>query len=130
MQSWQLFGIGLVTAVGAVLVRQLRPDMAIPIRLTGNVVLFGAIITVSLPIYSCVSVFFDGTAAGQYVDVLLKALGVALAAHMGAEICRDCGENSIAAGVELAAKCEILLLGLPLMTSVLSTASELLGGNV
>jgi stage III sporulation protein AD len=60
------------------------------------------------------------------IEVLLKALGVSILAHVTANICRDAGESSIAYYVELGAKIEILILSLPLLVDVISLAAELL----
>ena len=130
MQSWQIFGVGLLAAVATVVVKQMRADLAVTVRLAGSVVLLGAVVAMSAPIYSYLSALISGTAPGQYAEVLIKALGVALLTHLGAEICRDCGEGGIATAVELAGKCEILLLSLPLVSSILSSAAELLNRSV
>ena len=52
---------------------------------------------------------------------------VAVLTHICGEICRSCGENAAAAGVELGGKAEILLLSLPLIRKILSVAGELFG---
>ncbi len=129
MQSWQIFGVGLLAAVATVVVKQMRADLAITVRLAGSVVLLGAVVAMSVPVYSYLSALLSRTVPQQYAEVLIKALGVALLTHLGAEICRDCGESSIASGVELAGKCEILLLSLPLISSILDTAADILNWN-
>ena len=59
-------------------------------------------------------------------EFLLKALGIAVLTQCCAELCRESGESGVANGVELAGKVEILLLALPLIAEILSTARELL----
>lgn len=130
MQSWQIFGVGLLAAVATVVIKQMRADLAVTVRLAGSVVLLGAVVAMSAPIYSYLSALISRTAPGQYAEVLIKALGVALLTHLGAEICRDCGEGGIATTVELAGKCEILLLSMPLISSILGSAAELLDRSV
>ena len=129
MQSWQIFGVGLLAAVATVIVKQMRADLAITVRLAGSVVLLGAVVAMSAPVYSYLSALISSTATERFAGVLIKVLGVALVTHLGAEICRDCGESGIATSVELAGKCEILLLSLPLISSVLSSAAEILNWN-
>lgn len=130
MQSWQIFGVGLLAAVATVVVKQMRADLAVTVRLAGSVVLLGAVVAMSAPIYSYLSALISRTAPGHYAEVLVKVLGVALLTHLSAEICRDCGESGIATAVELAGKCEILLLSLPLVSSILGSAAELLNRSV
>ena len=130
MQSWQIFGTGILAAVATVVVKQMRADLALTVRLAGSVVLLGAAVAVSAPIYSYLSGLLLSYVPEKYAGALIKALGVALLTHLGAEICRDCGESGIAAGVELAGKCEILLLSLPLVSSILDSAVEILNRNI
>jgi stage III sporulation protein AD len=62
----------------------------------------------------------------EHTSLLLKSLGLALLTQLCGEICRECGENTIADGVELIGKAEILLLSLPLIGEILSLTRELL----
>jgi len=126
MQSWQLFGVGILTVLTAMVVKQLRADMVLPIRLAGSILLLGAVVAMSAPVFGYINSLIESTALSEYADVLIKALGVAILTHISSEICRDCGENTVASAVELAGKCEILLLSLPLISSILRTASEIL----
>lgn len=130
MQSWQIFGVGLLAAVATVVVKQMRVDVALTVRLAGCIVLLGAVVTMSTPVYSYLSALISTAAPIQYAEVLIKALGVALLTYLGSEICRDCGESGIAAAVELAGKCEILLLSLPTVSSILSSAADILNRSV
>ena len=126
MQSWQLFGAGVLTVIAAVVVKQLRADMVLPIRLAGGIVLLGAVIAMSAPVYSYVDSLVNSTGLAEYADILIKALGIAILTHISSEICKDCGEGTVASALELAGKCEILLLSLPLISSIFRAASEIL----
>ncbi len=126
MESWQICGIGLITAMAALVVRQLRGELAIPIRLSGSVVLMAVILGLLAPLCVYFEQLAEGAGLGDGVEVLLKAFGVAMLTQLGAELCRDCGEGTVASCLELAGRCEILLLSLPLISSVLDTARELL----
>ncbi len=61
-----------------------------------------------------------------YMGVVLRALGVALIGQFTSQICRDLGGESIASGVELAAKLEIFVLCLPLISEIMGHAAILL----
>ena len=60
------------------------------------------------------------------VSVMLKALGVALIGKICSDICKECGENGIAEGVEMLSGVVILSLSLPMLSKILSFASEIL----
>ncbi len=126
MESWQICGVGILTAVAALIVKQLRGELALPVRLSGSIVLLGIVLGLMAPICVYLEQLAQSVGLDEYGEVLLKAFGVAMLTQLGAELCRDCGEGTVAGCVELAGRCEILLLSLPLISSVLDTARELL----
>ena len=126
MQSWQIFGIGIVAVLAVVVIKQSRADMAFSVRLASGVVLMGAVLAASLPVYRYIESLIGNTAIAQHADVLIKALGVAVLTHISAEICRDCGEGTVASTIELAGKCEILLLSISPISSILEVARDIL----
>ena len=65
-------------------------------------------------------------ALGEWATGLLKALAIAILTQICADMCRECGESSMANGVELIGKMEILILALPLMEAILELANDLL----
>lgn len=126
MQSWQIFGVGILIALAAVVIRQIRADMVFPVRLAGGIILLGAVVSMSIPLYEYIDSLISSTAMSEYGGVLTKALGVAILTHISSEICKDCGEATVASTVELAGKCEILLLSISPISSILRTASDIL----
>lgn len=60
-----------------------------------------------------------------YLPVMLKGLSVSFLCECAVDICRDCGQNSIASKVEFAGKVEILLLSIPLLRSVIELTKDL-----
>ena len=70
--------------------------------------------------------FRQSVETGYYTSTVMRALGIAIIAQMTSEICRDCGENSTASGVELAGKIEIFILCLPLISEIIGYAGEIL----
>lgn len=59
---------------------------------------------------------------GSYFKVAVKALGIGYITSFVAEACRDAGQNSLALKAELAGKCAIFILSVPLILSILETA--------
>lgn len=115
-----------VPALFAVLiVKQWKTDFS-PLLRIALAILFGGIAIGALsPVIEYLGGLL-GTEQVLYAKILLKALGIAFLSHYAAELCRESGEGSLAGGVELVGKIEILLLCIPLMEQILSTAKELL----
>lgn len=58
----------------------------------------------------------------SYFKVALKALGIGYITAFIADSCRDAGQTALALKAELAGKCAIFLLSVPLVLSILETA--------
>ncbi len=54
-----------------------------------------------------------------HMELLLKALAIALVCNSTSAMCRDCGESALADKAELAGKVAILALCLPLLVQLL-----------
>ena len=130
MESWQICGAALICVVAVVIIKQLKSDFAIPVRLASSLILLGGVIAVGIPLFEYIKRLVSGSALAEYSAILMKAFGIAILTHITAEICRDCGESSVASYVELAGKIEIMLLSLPLVMSVLETAAEILKWHI
>lgn len=55
----------------------------------------------------------------EYIEIMLKALGISLVSRLAGECCKDCGENAVAAQVELVCRISLLVISLPLYKTVL-----------
>lgn len=130
MESWQICGVALLCTMAAVVMKQLRAELALPVRLAGSLVLLGIIISAAVPLFTYINDLILRSALADYASILLKALGIAWLTHITAEVCRDCGESSAASYVELAGKLEILLLTFPLLAKILDTASQILNWQI
>ncbi|MBR6562901.1 MAG: hypothetical protein IKK70_03070 [Clostridia bacterium] len=120
-------GFAVASAMAISLIRQLRPELASLASAIAGVALLVAVIDSLAPFIA----YVKGIAAEQgiesYFAVMLKALAISCACRMSADICRDCGEASLASRVELAGKAGIVLLSLPIITSLLELAKDMLG---
>lgn len=67
-----------------------------------------------------------GAQAGEYLRVLVKAVGLALLGQFAANACRDAGESALAFTVTLCARAAILVAALPLLKQLLGLVGELL----
>ena len=117
-------GVALLTAVSALLVRECGGRLALPISLTGGIVLLLA----ALPrVEETVAVFsrLGALGGGEWISVILKILAVGYTVELGADICRDLGEPSLAARLEIFGRLEILALALPAILSLLELALSL-----
>ncbi|MBQ8140465.1 MAG: hypothetical protein IJ038_02075 [Clostridia bacterium] len=124
-QLFKICAIALIAAVTGVVVRQIKNELSFAVKTAGGVVIFGLIIAMLQPLLSRLeSIALLGESA-LYIDVMLRALGIAILAQITSGICRDCGEDGVASGVELASKIEILILCMPLINKILEYAEQI-----
>ena len=126
MSVLSLCGIALLAAMLILILRELRPSFVPSVRLGASVLLVGSAILLYSTVLSGIRSLFSQTGTGEYIDTVLRALGIALVCELTAIFCRDLGEQTLAEGVQLFGKLEILVLSLPLLDKVLEIAKELL----
>ena len=115
----------ICVAVGIV-VRQIKSEISFVLRAAGGMLIFGLVLLSMEPFFSFFTELGGLGGTEEYISIMLKSLGVAILAHVCSGICRDAGEGSLAGGVELAGKIEILLLCIPLIRRILGYASEMI----
>ncbi len=127
MSPFTVCAFAVVSTCIIAVVRQLRPEMATLAASVAGILVFCYIIESLAPFISFVKGIAAQSGVESYFTLMLKALGVSLCCRMSAEICRDCGENTLASRVELAGKAGIVLISIPVVTQLFEIAKDMLG---
>lgn len=61
----------------------------------------------------------------EQMQMILKALGIAMLSEFAAQACRDAGEEGIALRVEMGGKVMLMLLSLPVMEQITQLIAEM-----
>ncbi len=122
----KICGIGLLAAFCALILKSLKAEYAALVRIGGVVLLFGSAIIGTRELFSELSDMLSDKGVEPYVSMLLKALGIGVITKICSDVCRDCGESSVASGVELSGKISILALCVPQLKELMRYVSELL----
>ena len=96
-------GFFVTVAAGVVIAILLFKNVAAPIKMLGTLLQENGVET-------------------EYFTVAAKAVGIGYVTSFISDICRDAGQTALASKAELAGKCAVFLLALPLMISVFKTA--------
>ena len=126
----RLVGVGLTATVLLVVLGQFQQrSVALVVRVAAAVVLLLAIL---VPLAQVVAALGRIAALahvrGLYLALLLKVLGIAYLATLGAEVARDAGEGALAGKVELAGKVLILVLAVPVLTAIAQLLFKMIPG--
>jgi stage III sporulation protein AD len=125
MMILQAIATGILCAILALTIKKHRPEIALLITLASGVLLFIMILpelAYAVGIFTQLGDMLDG--GTRYVGLVLRVIGVAYMAELGASVCADAGESAIAAKIDLAGRVVILVMAMPV---VLEIASMVLG---
>lgn len=127
MEIIQIVGVGLVTTILVMVIKQHKPEMAVQLT-----ILFGVLILLFMmdKIAGVVGVLRELASrvniSSTYITIIFKIIGIAYIAEFGAQICKDAGEGVIATKIELAAKILIMLIALPVMIAIMESVVKIL----
>lgn len=119
-----IFAISAVCLISVL--RQTHSQLANIATAVAGIAVFVYIIKGIVPFAEFVGDITEATGMDTYFSTMLKALAVSFCCKMCGDICRDCGENSLASKVELAGKAGIVIISLPMVESLLGVARDML----
>lgn len=124
---YKIIGIALVTCIASIVVRPIRNDFAIIISIVGGVIVLFYVISYISNIFGVFSQIFkvSGISTSLY-SIILKIIGIAYLTEFSASICSDTGNSSLGDKVMLGGKIIILVMALPIVTSIMDIVMGLL----
>lgn len=126
MNVYTVCAFGIFSAVLIAVVRQLRPELASLAAAVAGVVIFAYVIQGAVPFIKFLKNAATETGVESYFTLMLKALTICICCKISSDICRDCGEVSLASRVELAGRVGIIIISLPIVQQLLEIAKDML----
>ena len=135
---WKLILSAALAAIMALILRQVKPELALFVQLGGVLAVALLLMGVLRELLAAVQGMLqfapgggDPTFGGNSpYTMLIKALGICVTTQLAADICRDSGSASLANIVEMGGRLLVLALTLPLLKSIAELAVGLIrGGN-
>ena len=125
---FSIIGLAIISAMLCLLLKQYRPEFALSATLICGIVIFLTVIAEMTPLFDMIRTTLDKIQAGnEYTMVIIKALGICYVTQLASDTCQDAGERAMAGKIELAGRVAVLLLSLPMFSSILQIALELIG---
>lgn len=123
----KILAVALVTVFAHMLIKQTKPEIAILISIVGSIIIIiMAVNVLSSVISSFYNIFKTTGVDTALLTPLLKIIAIGYLAEFGANICSDAGANSVADKILFAAKLLILVIAMPIITTVIDLVVALL----
>jgi stage III sporulation protein AD len=120
MDILEIVLLGMIASVLYLLLKNTNASLAFILIIITIVLIFTAIIEQIGIIFELIeSLGQKANVEGFYLDTILKVIGIAYIAEIGANLTKEAGLPSVAKNIELAGKIFILLLAIPIITSVI-----------
>ncbi len=124
---FKIISVALVTCVACLIIKPVRTDFAVIISIVGGIVIIFYLLSYLSTIFDLFNDIFttSGINASLYA-VIFKIIGIGYLTEFTASICIDTGNQSLADKVLLGGKIIIMVMALPIVTSILDIIMELL----
>ena len=121
--------IGVVAAILAAWIKSVKAEFGVWILLTAGILLgmfsIGKLEVMISELQFLQEYLLD---YGTYLKLLIKIIGISYLAEFSSNLCKDAGAATLASQIELFGKLSILVLCMPVMTSLFKTIDYFLGG--
>lgn len=122
MDIIQIVLIGIIASILYIVLKDIHASFAFILILITGIIIFLAIIQQIGTILTLIQSLGDkANVEGMYMETILKIIGIAYIAELGASITKDAGLTSVATKIEMAGKIFILLLAVPIITAVIES---------
>ena len=116
----QMIGVALISTMLCLVIKKDRPEIAMFIGiLTGVVILVSVIFKLSFIIDSINSLAAKANIPDVYITLIIKLIGIAYLMEFAIQLCKDCGEGSIASKLEFGGKIIVMTMSFPILLSII-----------
>ena len=120
MDIVKVVAVGIITVIATIIVKQVKPEIAVLIILAGSIVIIAIILNMLQGIFGNFMSIFNKTGINSSLfKPVLKIVGIGYLCEFGANLCIDGGCNSIADKILLCGKITILVIALPIINNVI-----------
>lgn len=123
----KILGIGFITLIITIILKEYRKDFAIySVLIGGAIIIFYSLGTINSIIGFIEDISKNSNYNNMFINLLLKVTGIAILTEYAVSICKDSGENSIANKIDLGGKIIIISLSIPVISTTLESLTKLL----
>ena len=127
MDILKIAGIGVISLIIIIIIKQYRPEFAIYISLLAGALIFSLIFGKISGIITMLNNLANKSSINkEFLSLLIKITGIAFLTEFAVSICKDSGETAIASKIDIGGKVTIIAISIPIISSLLETVIKVL----
>ena len=128
MDIVKIIAFSIVAIVVIVILKSIkREDFALYVTIIAAVIIFALVLIKLQDIIDMLNSLISKSGINEeYLIILLKVTGISYIIELASNICKDAGSSALSSKLEMVGKVSIVILTIPILTSVLSVILEIL----
>ena len=128
MDIYKIVALSIVAVLLITILKSVKKDdFALLVTIIAAVILFSLVLLKLESIISLLQSLVEKSGINKdYLMLLIKVTGISYVIELATNICKDAGNSAIASKVEMLGKVSIVVLTIPILTSVISTVINIL----
>jgi len=127
MEIIKIIGIGLVSLILIIIIKQYKPEFAVYVSLiAGAIILTMTFSKISGIIDLINSLSSKVSIHKEFITLLIKITGIAILTEFAVSICKDTGESAIANKIDMGGKVVMVSMSVPIIAGLLETIMKIL----
>lgn len=127
MNIFEIIAIGVIGALLSVTLKSYRPEYGLMTGIVTGILIILLTTKNFITVINEIGQIVNKTGINtEYFKITLKVIGISYITQFAAEVCKDAGENAIAAKVDAAGKICVMLLTVPVISGFLNMIINML----
>ena len=123
----QIAGLSITAVLIAKLLERYAAEQAMMLTLLLGALLTAAAVYALSPILNEMDTLLASSGlSAEYTAAVSKAIGICVVTQLSADVCKDAGESALCTAVTMTGKASLIMLSLPLFSSLLQLLREVL----
>lgn len=122
MDIIKIIGIGLISLIITIILKQYKPEFSIYISLLAGILILYLVMDKLTGIIDLLKSLAQKTSiSNNFLLILLKITGIAILTEFAGSVCKDAGEVAISKKIELGGSIMIIAISVPILSKLLET---------
>ena len=127
MDIIKIIGIGLISLILIIILRQYKPEFVIYVSLIAGALILTLVFSKISGIIEIINNLAGKVSIHQeFITLLIKITGIAILTEFSVSICKDSGESAIASKIDMGGKVVMVSMSIPILAGLLETITKIL----